>query len=111
MLDACEAPVSSSYTRGSGLPETKEALKRFRELCVIEERCAASYQKSDEECDRHNALLYLPDCKRWMNKTLTATSIKSDLAKAILYTSRRWHALIRYAEDCRIKIDSNAIER
>jgi transposase len=46
-----------------------------------------------------------------MDKTLAATSTKSDLAKAILYASRRWNALVRYADDGRIEIDNNAAER
>jgi transposase len=57
------------------------------------------------------ALPRLVDFKQWMDKTLAATSTKSDLAKAILYASRRWNALVRYTDDGRIEIDNNAAER
>jgi hypothetical protein len=46
-----------------------------------------------------------------MDKTLAAKLAKSDLAKAIPYASRRWNALIRYANDGRIEIDNNAAKR
>ena len=44
-----------------------------------------------------------------MQRTLAATSAKSDLAKAILYSLKRWVALTRY--DGRIEMDNNAAER
>ena len=46
-----------------------------------------------------------------MDQTLAATSVKSALARAILYSHRRWAALTRYASDGRIEIDNNAAER
>lgn len=46
-----------------------------------------------------------------MDQTLAATSAKSALARAILYSHRRWAALSRYANDGRIEIDNNAAER
>jgi transposase len=46
-----------------------------------------------------------------MDQTLAATSVKSALARAILYSQRRWAALTRYASDGRIEIDNNAAER
>ena len=46
-----------------------------------------------------------------MQRTLAATSAKSDLAKAILYSLKRWVALTRYADDGRIEMDNNAAER
>ena len=46
-----------------------------------------------------------------MDQTLAATSAKSDLAKAILYSAWRWTALTRYADDGRIEIDNSAAER
>jgi transposase len=46
-----------------------------------------------------------------MDKTLAATSVKSALARAILYSHRRWTALTRYSDNGRIEIDNNAAER
>ena len=46
-----------------------------------------------------------------MQRTLAATSAKSDLAKAIQYSLKRWVALTRYADDGRIEMDNNAAER
>jgi hypothetical protein len=49
--------------------------------------------------------------KMWMDQTLAATSTKSDLGKAILYSAKRWVALTRYVDDRRIEIDNSAAER
>ena len=57
------------------------------------------------------ALPQLADFKLWMDTTLAATSVKSGLARPILYSHRRWAALTRYASDSRIEIDNNAAER
>jgi len=38
-------------------------------------------------------------------------SAKSELAKAINYSLKRWKALTRYRDDGRIEIDNNAAER
>ena len=46
-----------------------------------------------------------------LSQQLAATSVKSGLARAILYSHRRWAALTRYASDGRIEIDNKAAER
>ena len=53
----------------------------------------------------------LAELHHWMQRTLAATSAKSDLAKAILYSLKRWVALTRYADDGCIERDKNAAER
>jgi transposase len=43
--------------------------------------------------------------------TLGKLSSKGELAVAVRYALTRWAALMRYADDGRIEIDSNAAER
>lgn len=46
-----------------------------------------------------------------MDQTLAQTSAKSELARAIGYSAKRWTALTRYVDDGRIEIDNSAAER
>ncbi|NUJ80794.1 transposase [Methylocystis sp. FS] len=46
-----------------------------------------------------------------MEKRLATISGKSTLAVAIRYALPRWEALVRFIDDGRIDIDSNAVER
>ncbi|RYE73540.1 MAG: transposase [Oxalobacteraceae bacterium] len=87
------------------------ALRRIRELYAIEGTVRGQPPDARRRVRQAQALPRLLDFKQWMDKTLAATSAKSDLAKAILYASRRWNVLIRYADDGRIEIDNNAAER
>jgi transposase len=49
--------------------------------------------------------------KTWMDETPAATSTKSGLGKAILYSAKRWAALRHFVHDGRIEIDNSAAER
>src|SRR5882757_1586534 len=49
--------------------------------------------------------------RSWLEATLAKLSRKSDTAAAIRYTSSRWQALTRYADDGTLEIDNNAAER
>jgi hypothetical protein len=53
----------------------------------------------------------LDDLHRWLNKTLTGLSRKSDTTAAIRYALSRWRALCRYLDDGRIEIDNSGAER
>jgi hypothetical protein len=47
---------------------------------------------------------------RWLNKTLSKLSRKSDTAAAIRYALSRWPTQTRYLADGRIEIDNSAAE-
>lgn len=111
---ACWAHARRKYFelhKDTGSPQAQEALRRIRELYAIEDTVRGKPPDERRRVRQAQALPRLLDFKRWMDSTLAATSVKSDLAKAILYASRRWNALIRYADDGRIEIDNNAAER
>ena len=93
------------------MPQAQEALRRIRELYAIEKTIRG--KPPDERCRvrQAQALPRLVEFKHWMDQTLAATPAKSALARAILYSHRRWAALTRCAGDGRIEIDNNAAER
>lgn len=93
------------------MPQAQEALRCIRELYAIEDTLRGKPPDERRRGRQAQALPRLMDFKRWMDSTLAATSVKSDLAKAILYASRRWNALVRYADDGHIEIDNNAAKR
>ena len=111
---ACWAHARRKYFelhKDTGSPQAQEALRRIGELYAIEKTIRG--KPPDERC-RIRQLLAQPrlaEFKQWMDQTLAATSVKSALARAILYSHRRWAALSRYANDGRIEIDNNAAER
>lgn len=111
---ACWAHARRKYFelhKDTGSPQAQEALRRIRELYAIEDTIRGKPPDERRRVRQDQTLPRLSDFKLWMDKTLAATSAKSDLAKAILYSSRRWAALTRYADDGRIEIDNNAAER
>ena len=97
--------------KDTGSAQAPEALRRIRESYAIEKIIRG--RPPDERCRvrQAQALPRLADFKLWMDTTLAATSVKSGLARAILYSDRRWAALPGYASDGRIEIDNNAAER
>ena len=111
---ACWAHARRKYVelyKDTGSPQAQEALRRIRELYAIEKTIRG--KPPDERCRVRQAQAQprLEEFKQWMDQTLAATSPKSALARAILYSHRRWAALSRYASDGRIEIDNNAAER
>lgn len=111
---ACWAHARRKYFdlhKDTGSSQAQEALRRIWELYAIEKTIRG--KPPDERCRvrRELALPRLADFKLWMDTTLAVTSVKSGLARAILYSHRRWAALTRYASDGRIEIDNNAAER
>ena len=111
---ACWAHARRKYFdlhAATGSPQAKEALARIGALYEIEKDIRGK-PADDRRWVRQNlAVPKLLELNHWMHTTLAATSAKSDLAKAILYSLKRWVALTRYADDGRIEMDNNAAER
>ena len=52
-----------------------------------------------------------PDLRQWLEATLARISGRSELARAIRYTTSRWNALTPVLRDGRACIDNSAAER
>jgi len=111
---ACWAHARRKYFdlhAATGSPQAKEALARIGALYEIEKAIRGKPADERRQVRQDSSLPKLLELQHWMQATLAATSAKSDLAKAILYSLKRWAALMRYADDGRIEMDNNAAER
>lgn len=88
-----------------------EALRRIRELYAIEggiRGCAPDVRRQARQAQ---AVPLLNSLKRWLEDLLPQVSTKGDMAKAALYSLKRWRALTLYCDDGRLEMDNNAAER
>ena len=111
---ACWAHARRKYFdlhAATGSPQAKEALARIGALYEIEKAIRGKPADERRRVRQDASVPKLDELNQWMQRTLAATSAKSDLAKAILYSLKRWAALTRYADDGRIEMDNNAAER
>ena len=95
----------------SASPMALEALNRIQGLYAIESELRGKPPDIRQTQRQARAGPQLDDFKRWMNKTLTQVSKKSDIASAMRYALSRWPALTRYCDDGNIEIDNNMAER
>jgi uncharacterized protein YheU (UPF0270 family) len=88
-----------------------EAVQRIGTLYGIEREIRG--KAADLRCQirQTRAGPLVEELHRWLNKTLTQLSRKSDTARAIRYALSRWRALTRYLDDGRIEMDNSAAER
>jgi transposase len=88
-----------------------EAIQRIGALYDIEREIRG--KPADLRCQVRQARAgpLVEELHRWLNKTLTQLSRKSDTAVAIRYALSRWRALTRYLDDGRIEMDNSAAER
>ena len=88
-----------------------EAVHRIGALYDIEREIRG--KSADLRCQIRQARAgpLIEELHRWLNKTLTKLSRKSDTAAAIRYALSRWRALTRYLDDGRIEMDNSAAER
>ena len=102
------------------LPRGMEALARIRQLYDVEHEAKkqAGADASAErlaECRqtlrREKSQPLLDSFKSWLNEQSRSTLPKSAMGRAIHYARSNWTALCRYADDGRLSIDNNAVER
>ena len=70
-------------------------------------------RSADERRDGRQKLArpLIESFKTWCENQLSCLSGKSDTAGAIRYALNHWDGLVRYLEDGRIEMDTNAVER
>jgi transposase len=97
--------------KGKPAPIANEALRRIAALYAIEDRIRG--RSAEERCIVRQAETrpLIEELKAWLEKSLQTLSRYADTAKAIRYGLSHWNGLIRFIDDGRIEIDTNAIER
>src|SRR5712691_8748055 len=76
--------------------------------------CARSHSRSADQrraVRQERTKPLVVDLKAWLEECLARLSGKSVLAGAILYALNQWDGLVRFLEDGRIELDTNAVER
>ena len=88
-----------------------QALQRIAALYAIEAGIRGQPPDARRRERQARAGPLLDELHAWFTGLKAKVSAKSELAKAINYSLKRWKALTRYRDDGRIEIDNNAAER
>ncbi len=92
-------------------PLAREALERIGEIFAIERETNGQDPQARLVARQARCVPLLTALLAFYQTSLTRISHKSDLAKAIRYSTRRWEALTRYTQDGRLEMTNNAAER
>jgi transposase len=92
-------------------PVAIEAVRRIDELFAIEREINGK-TPGERRAVRQDRTKPLTDAlEAWLRERRTKLSSKSDTAKAIDYTLKRWRAFTRFLDDGRLCMSNNAAER
>ena len=92
-------------------PLPRQALERMGEIFAIERQINGQSAEVRLAIRQARSVPLLADLKSFYDKTLERISQRSDLTKAIRYSTKRWEALARFTEDGRLEMTNNAAER
>jgi len=97
--------------KGGHAPIADEALKRIARLYEIEAEIRGHGAELRKAVRQEKARPLVEALKAWCQAKLSEVSGKSMIADAIRYALNQWDGLVRFLDDGRIEIDSNAVER
>lgn len=92
-------------------PIAVEAVKRIDALFAIEREIAGAAIDRRLAVRRNRSRPLMTALEAWLREQRPRLSSKSELAKAIDYSLKRWTALTRYLDDGRLCMSNNAAER
>ena len=92
-------------------PIAAEAVRRIDRLFAVERDIAGLSAEARLAVRRERSASILADLGPWLRQQQERLSRKSEVGKAIAYTTRRWEALTRFMSDGRICLTNNAAER
>jgi transposase len=95
----------------SKAPIAAEAVRRIDRLFAVERDTAGLSAEARLAVRRERSAPILADLEPWLRLQQERLSRKSEVGKAIAYTTRRWDALTRFMGDGRICLSNNAAER
>lgn len=96
--------------QANGSPVAFEALRRIGELYALEAQAKTFEPEQRLALRQQQAQPKLLEFKIWLDETGSKVAPNSALAKAIIYSQRRWAALERYAQSGIAPIDNNPVE-
>jgi len=92
-------------------PIASEALKRIATLYAIEAKIRGRHAEERRLVRQAESKPLVEDLKTWLEVQLALVSGKSAIAVAIRYGLNHWDGLLRFLDDGRIEMDTNAVER
>jgi transposase len=96
---------------GGNQPIATEALARIKQLYDIEAEIRGLPPEARQGLRQKKAKPLVDALMPWLTESLAKVSKGSKLGEALGYGLNQWHGLVRYLDDGRIEIDSNAVER
>jgi hypothetical protein len=96
---------------GGAAPIATEALERIVALYRIGDNIRGRGADERHAARQTRTQPLVAELRSWLAKQLGIVSAKSKIADAIRYGLKHWDGLIRFLDDGRIEIDSNAVER
>jgi transposase len=92
-------------------PIAEEALRRIAALYKIEAEIRGSAPDIRAAARQERSKPIIEAFEPWLRANLERVSGKSPIAKAIRYALSHWAGLIRFIDDGRVELDTNAVER
>lgn len=92
-------------------PIAAEAVRRIDQLFAVERDIAGLSAEARLAARAARSAPILADLEPWLRHQLERLSRRSEVGKAIAYTTKRWATLTRFISDGRICLSNNAAER
>lgn len=92
-------------------PIASEALQRLAALYAIEDKIRGQSAEARRTVRQAESKPRVDALRTWLEAELARVSAKSAIASAIRYGFNHWDGLVRFLEDGRIELDTNAVER
>lgn len=92
-------------------PIADEGLRQIAALYRIEKDIRGQNPKARRTARQERSKPIIDDFETWLTTHRARVSVKSPLGEALKYIAKYWDGLIRFLDDGRIEIDSNAVER
>ena len=92
-------------------PIASEALERIAKLYLIEKTIRGQSADGRRTVRQQRSKPLVLELRTWFEQQLARVSGKSLIAEVIRYALNHWDGLIRFLDDGRIELDTNAVER
>jgi transposase len=92
-------------------PLAGEVLRRIAELYAIEADIRGTPDEHRRSERQQHSRPLVEAMQTWLTERLERVSGRSTLAQAMRYALNHWSGLIRYLDDGRLEMDTNAVER
>lgn len=102
--------AQQAVKRSSKVSRARQALLYIQELYAIERSVAEATPEKRHRVRQEKSRPVLEKLRVWLDGALGSVPEQSLTGKALSYLDRQWIKLVRYTEDGRIPIDTNAVE-